>query len=245
MNKFTLLATLYVAQFLPVAFFRQTFPVFLRQEGFSLETIGLTSLLSLPWTLKFIWSPLVDRYGWQKIGHYKSWILLMQAMLVLTICFCSFLDIQTNFKFLLGCLLFVTCLAATQDIATDALAIKILSSGDRGFGNSIQVGANYFGAMIGGGGILILLDRSGWNQSMLVMALAIFLLSIPVIFYSEKSSIEPQEKEQFNWLALFNFYFIPGMWRWLLVLFLYMMGISMAWIMQYPLDGDNRLDPKL
>ncbi len=237
-NKFGLLASLYVAQFLPIAFFQQTFPVFLRQEGFSLETIGLTSLLSLPWTLKFIWSPIVDRYGWSKIGHYKSWILAMQGMLVLTICFCSFLDVRSNFKFLLGCLLFVTFLAATQDIASDALAVKVLSPSERGFGNSVQVGGNYLGAILGGGGILIFVDSWGINRSFWVMALTILLLSIPVLFYSEKKIFQPPENFKFNWLALFNFCFLPQMWRWLLVLLLYTMGLSMAWRMQYPMLVD-------
>ena len=62
-KKLTLLGSLYLAQGLPDGFFRQTLPVMLRREGVSLEGIGLATLLMLPWGLKFLWAPLVDRYG--------------------------------------------------------------------------------------------------------------------------------------------------------------------------------------
>ncbi len=234
MKKLGLLASLYVAQFLPVAFFRQTFPVFLRQQEVSLELIGLTTLLSLPWTLKFIWSPIVDRYSWKQSGHYKSWIVAMQSILVVALVFCAFLDIQTNWKLLLGCLLLVTFLAATQDIATDALAIGLLDRSERGIGNGIQVAANYLGAILGGGGLLILLDSWGWTRSLLMMAASVCLLLIPIFFHRESLASKKKSKHKHHWMALFNFCLLPGMWRWLLVLFLYTMGTSMAFTMFFP-----------
>ena len=234
MKKLGLLASLYVAQFLPVAFFRQTFPVFLRQQEVSLELIGLTTLLSLPWTLKFIWSPIVDRYSWKQSGHYKSWIVAMQSILVVALVFCAFLDIQTNWKLLLGCLLLVTFLAATQDIATDALAIGLLDRSERGIGNGIQVAANYLGAILGGGGMLILLDSWGWTRSLLMMAASVCLLLIPILFHRESLASKKKSKHKHHWMALFNFCLLPGMWRWLLVLFLYTMGTSMAFTMFFP-----------
>ncbi|MDJ0569892.1 MAG: MFS transporter [Pleurocapsa sp. MO_192.B19] len=237
MNKWVLLASLYVAQFLPVAFFGQTLPVFLRQQGISLELIGLTSLLSLPWTLKVLWSPLIDRYGWTRWGHYKFWIVLMQSLMGIAIAVCAFLNLETNFTLLLAGMLIAITFAATQDIATDALAIELLKPAERGFGNSIQGAGGYLGAILGGGVILILLDVWGWTRSLLVMALGVFLLIFPVLFHRENVT-NPKTDYKLSFSALGGFFRQPGMVRWILILVVYMMGITIASTMSRPLLVD-------
>jgi MFS transporter, PAT family, beta-lactamase induction signal transducer AmpG len=242
MNKWLLLASLYVAQFLPVAFFGQTIPVFLRQQGFSLELIGLTSLLGLPWMLKVLWSPLIDRYGWTRWGHYKFWIVLMQSLMAIAIAVCALIDLKTNFTLLLVGMSLAIALAATQDIATDALAIELLKPAERGFGNSIQVAGGYLGGILGGGVILILLDAWGWTRSLLTIAFAILLLIFPVLFHHENITIKTEH--QLSWLALVKFFRQPGMVRWILILVVYMMGITIASTMSRPLLVDLGMSMK-
>ncbi|NEO98568.1 MAG: MFS transporter [Symploca sp. SIO2E9] len=237
MKKLGLLASLYIAQFLPVAFFGQTLPVFLRQQGVSLEAIGLTSFLSLPWTLKVLWSPIVDRYGWTKLGHYKSWILAMQSLLVVTLIFCATLDIQTHFGLLAVGMLFAISLAATQDIATDALAIELLTPSERGLGNSIQGAGSYLGGILGGGGLLLLLDYWGWTGSLLTMALSVLLLLIPVVFHRENLASYKYD-QKLSWTVFVKFFSRSGMGRWVLVLLLYMMGATIGSTMFRPLLVD-------
>lgn len=237
MNKWGLLASLYVAQFLPVAFFGQTLPVFLRQQGVSLELIGLTSLLSLPWTLKVLWSPLIDRYGWTRWGHYKFWIVLMQSLMGIAITICAFLDLETNFILLIAGMFVAISFAATQDIATDALAIEILQPAERGLGNSIQGAGSYLGAILGGGVILILLEALGWTRSLLVMALVVFLLIFPVIFHRENVTL-PKTDYQLSLSALGGFFKQTRIWGWLLILIVYMMGVTIASTMSRPLLVD-------
>ena len=243
MNKWLLLASLYVAQFLPVAFFGQTIPVFLRQQGVSLELIGLTSLLGLPWMLKVLWSPLIDRYGWTKWGHYKFWIVLMQSLMVITIAICAFLDLQTSFTLLLVGMLLAIAFAATQDIATDALAIELLQPSERGFGNSIQVAGGYLGGIFGGGVILILLDAWGWTRSLLAIALAILLLIFPVLFHQENVT-SPKTERQLSRSALGEFFRQPGIVRWIIILVVYMMGITVASTLSRPLLVDLGMSMK-
>jgi MFS transporter, PAT family, beta-lactamase induction signal transducer AmpG len=243
MNKWLLLASLYVAQFMPVAFFGQTIPVFLRQQGVSLELIGLTSLLSLPWMLKVLWSPLIDRYGWTKWGHYKFWIVLMQSLMGIAIAVCAFLDLETNFNLLIVGMLLAITFAATQDIATDALAIEILKPSERGLGNSIQGAGAYLGGIFGGGVILILLDAWGWNKSLLVMASGVFLLIFPVLFHHENVTSLKTE-HQLSWSVLVEFFQQPGMVRWILILVVYMMGITIASTMSLPLLVDLGMSMK-
>ncbi|PMB26480.1 MFS transporter, partial [Fischerella thermalis CCMEE 5319] len=234
--KFGLLATLYIFQFLPIAFFFQALPVFLRQQGVSLEAIGLTNLVALPWMLKFLWSPLVDRYGWTKWGHYKSWILAMQSLLAVTLSVCAMLNVQANFSLLLVCLLLVCLWAATQDIATDALAIGFLDESDRGIGNGIQNAGGYLGFILGGGGMLILLNRWGWKASLLMLAALMLLALIPVVPHKER--IIPAKTDHPSFKALVNFCRRPGMCLWLLILVLYPLGDSMANAMFKPLLVD-------
>ena len=236
MKKWSILASLYTAQFLPVAFFGQTLPVFLRQQGVSLELIGLTSLLSLPWMLKVLWSPLIDRYGWTKWGHYKFWIVLMQSLLGIAIAVCAFLSLETNFPLLLVFMFIAITLAATQDIATDALAIEILKPSERGMGNSIQGAGGYLGSILGGGVILILLDAWGWMRSLLSMAIAIFLLIYPVLFYPEQTTAKTNHKISLP--ALWGFFRQSQIKLWIAILIVYMMGVTMANAMSRPLLVD-------
>lgn len=98
---------------------------------------------------------------------------------------------DNNFILLLVMMLLAIAFAATQDIATDALAIGILKPSERGLGNSIQVVGGYLGSILGGGVVLIGLDTLGWNKSLLLMAGGVFTLILPVLFYRESKTISP------------------------------------------------------
>ncbi len=237
MKKWVILASLYVAQILPVAFYGQTLHVILRQQGVSLELIGLTSFLSFPWMLKVLWSPLIDRYGWTRWGHYKFWIVLMQSLMGIAIAICAFLSLENNFTWLIGGMFVAITFAATQDIATDALAIGILQTSERGFGNSIQGAGSYLGAILGGGVILILLDNLGWTNSMLLMALTVFVLILPVLSYQENIAVAKTDS-RLSLSTLRGFFQQPAIGKWILVLLVYMMGVTITSTMSRPLLVD-------
>lgn len=226
-QKLGMLACLYISQLLPVTFFSQTLPIFLRQEGMSLQGIGLLSFLSLPWTIKVLWAPLVDRYGRSRRGHYKSWILGMQGLAAIAICLCAFLDLTTQLQWMLAGIGLAITFAATQDIATDALAVTILAPSERGFGNGIQNAGGYVGGILGGGLLLLLLDRWGWTNSLLVVGVAMLLLLIPVALYREPRKVG-SEALSFRWGKLWQFFQQPGMAAWIVILLLYTMGISIT-----------------
>ena len=129
-NTYILLFSLYWAQGLPVGFMTHALPVILRAEGVSLAHIGGFGLLMLPWSIKIFWAPWVDRYGSRAKGHYRSWIIPLQWLSVAVLIGLSFLPIQALNQPLYLALFFITLLlmngiGATQDIATDALAVNI------------------------------------------------------------------------------------------------------------------------
>ena len=162
LKKLGLLGTPYFSQFLPFWFLYQALPVLLRQKGMSLEAIGLLPLVTIATSFKFLWSPLVDKYSVAKWGHYRFWIIVFQLWVVGLTLVCSLLQVDTQLPLILFCLAFLGLGCASQDIATDALALRMLSPQERGFGNAIQGIGGALGRLVGGGGMLILLSRWDW-----------------------------------------------------------------------------------
>ena len=243
LSKLILLAALYTAQFIPTTFFIQTVPIFMRQQNMSLDAIGFLSFLILPSALKFLWSPFIDRYSLPKLGHYRGWIILFQLLLAIVTFGCAFIDIENNFDTLVILMFCAFLFASSQDIATDALAVNLLEPNERGIGNAIQSGGNIFGAIIGGGGVLILLDRVGWKYSLIIMSVTMLLTLIPVLLYSEEVKNKPKKSNFFkSYLQPFiTFLSRPKALPWLLVLVLYMVGEMMSGTMLRPLFVDRGL----
>ncbi|EXA66689.1 major Facilitator Superfamily protein [Acinetobacter baumannii 348935] len=165
-------------------------PVILRAEGVSLAHIGGFGLLMLPWSIKIFWAPLVDRYGSKARGHYRSWIIPLQWLSVAVLIGLSFLPIQALNQPLFLLIFFITLLmmngiGATQDIATDGLAVNILKNEQQHWGNTFQVIGSRLGFIIGGGAILWLLDFLHWQMTFLLLAALVFLNTLPVLWFKE------------------------------------------------------------
>ncbi|MEM9447504.1 MAG: MFS transporter [Cyanobacteria bacterium P01_E01_bin.6] len=236
LRKLVLLSSLYVSQYIPLMFLIQALPVFLRQQGVPLETIGLIYLLGFPLLLKIFWSPFIDRYGFTRWGHYRFWIVCFQLLVAGVSVLCAFVDIQADFTLMFALLLLMVTLAASQDIATDALAVGLLEPSERGWGNGIQMAGNYLGAILGGGVMLMLLNQLGWTNSVLILAWISVIALLPILRYREQSAKPVQTRPAF--MDVLNFYSRPGIWRWLLVLAIYMTGGNMANGMFRPLLVD-------
>jgi MFS transporter, PAT family, beta-lactamase induction signal transducer AmpG len=221
-------------------FLYNALPVFMRQQGVSLQVIGLLYLIAIPIVFKFLWAPIIDRYSFFTWGHYKSWIIVLQLLVALTSITCGFLDIQQNLTMLILLTSLMLFFASTQDIATDALAISLLNEKERGFGNSIQTAGNAFGAIFGGGGVLLLLDKIGWKNSMLTIAGVMLLSLVPLLFHQEaKKTINKKKSLSSSYFQPFiDFCRRPRMMSWLAIVLLYTSGVSMADTMFQPLLVD-------
>lgn len=184
-KKLALLGSLYFCQGLPFGFFTQALPVLLRQQGVSLAVIGSTSLLGLPWMVKFLWAPLVDRYGSSRWGTRRAWIVPLQLATISLMMVLSAIDPERSLWGLFAGVLCANFLAATQDIATDALAIDMLDARERGFGNGVQVAGYRVGMIVGGGLLLMVFEELGFTRSFWVMALLLFLASAPILLFRE------------------------------------------------------------
>jgi PAT family beta-lactamase induction signal transducer AmpG len=225
---------LYLSQGIPFGFFSHAMPAILRSHDVDLRYIGYISALAFPWSLKFIWAPWVDRYGSLRIGHRKSWILPLQAGVILLLCGLAVLDPETLDPLTLftvaWLLLLVNLAASMQDVASDGLAVNILREQERGYGNGIQVGAFRVGMIYGGGGVLMVIGLMGWTFSFLSMAVLLALATIPLLFFREPPPVAtPEERDAIRWWpALTSFMAQPGVRLWLLVIGCFKVGDSLG-----------------
>lgn len=177
-----LFGALYTAQGLTGSLVHTALPTILRDAGARLDQLGLLYLLFLPWALKFLWAPLLDRYGWRRLGWRRSWLLPCQLLLALAALAAALLQPAEQLTWLLVVLFLVALAAATQDIATDALAVEALPAGRRYLGGGAQVAGGYAGFVIGVGLWLPLYATLGWRDAMLALAAFLLLLALPAWF---------------------------------------------------------------
>ena len=153
-------------------------PAWLRTEGVGLKEIGFFALIGLPYTWKFIWSPLLDRYNlWQKLGLRRSWMISTQVLLLLAIAALGLLEPTTQIWTIAWLCLAIAFLSATQDIVLDAYRRQILPDQELGLGNSIHVNAYRIAGLVPGSLSLILADSLPWELVFLITA-AFMLLGI-------------------------------------------------------------------
>ena len=243
-----LLSTLYFSQGLPSGLLAHALPALLRQYHVPLEYIGYLKLLALPWMLKFLWAPYVDRFHFSSTGPHRSWILPMQLSVIVLLLVVSRIDPAAICSgYLLPVwrvLLLLNLSSATQDIATDGLTVKLLPSRWRGIGNSIQVSGYKLGLIIGGSLLLLAIDRIGWSASFVALAAILAVLTIPVLLFREPPDINEEPAvgklpvEGYSWRNNRDFFLRPGVTQWMLVLVTYKLGDSLGSTMIKPMLVD-------
>ena len=149
-------------------------PAWLHTEGVGLKEIGLFALIGLPYTWKFLWSPLLDRYQLSlfshKFGLRRSWMFATQILLFAAIAALGFFDPTTQIWSIAWLCLAIAFLSATQDIVLDAYRRQILPDQELGLGNSIHVNAYRIAGLVPGSLSLILADTLPWQQVFLITA---------------------------------------------------------------------------
>jgi MFS family permease len=139
----------------------------------------------------------------------------------------------------------VNLFAATQDIATDGLAVRSLSFAERGLGNGVQVAGYRIGLVIGGGLLLYLIGTWDWQLAFLLLAAVLALLTLPVLRFREPPPLPPAPAGELPYLRIFTSFFArPGLRGWLVVLVTYKIGESLGSAMVKPMLVDMGLDLK-
>jgi len=156
---------------LPLYLLLNLVPAWLKTEGLSLRTIGAFALIQFPYTWKFLWAPLLDRFGilpW--LGRRRSWMFVSQLGLVAAIGWLGQLSPRTDLTLIVALTALLAFLSATQDIALDAFRREILPDEELGLGNAIHVNAYRIAGLVPGSLSLILADHLPWSQVFMITA---------------------------------------------------------------------------
>jgi MFS family permease len=197
--RFILLFFLYLSQGIPFGFQATALPLMLRERNVSLALIGMSTMLASPWMLKFLWAPLIDMKWNRSIGRRRTWIIPLQAILIIAILSAS-RTIAVSIYLLAVNILVMNIAAATQDVAVDGLAVDVLRENELGYGNSAQVVGYKAGMIISGGLLVWLSGYFGWGIQFIVMAVIASIPLILILFYKEKEiqAIHYKEKLKFS-----------------------------------------------
>jgi PAT family beta-lactamase induction signal transducer AmpG len=138
-------------------------PAWLRDNGVDLATIGLFALVGLPYTWKFLWSPLMDRYKLPFLGRRRGWALLTQVLLLLSIGLLGHFNPSTSLQAIVWVVFTVALFSASQDIVIDAYRRELLADDELGTGTSFWINAYRLSGLVPGSLALILADHLPWS----------------------------------------------------------------------------------
>ena len=156
---------------LPLYLLFNLLPAWLRSEHVDLKTIGLFALIQFPYTWKFIWSPLLDRYALPVLGRRRGWMAMTQIGLLAVIAIMGGFSPVSQLSSIAWCATLLAVLGATQDIVLDAYRRELLSDAELGLGNAVHVNAYRVAGLVPGSLSLILADFMPWDKVFIITAL--------------------------------------------------------------------------
>jgi MFS transporter, PAT family, beta-lactamase induction signal transducer AmpG len=174
---------LYLSQGFPFGVITFQLPVYFRQNGVSLADIGFLSLLTLPWSLKIGWAPIVDRYG-----QRKHWIAAMQIVMAILLFQIPFFDVARASTSLFVLILAICFASATADIAIDAYAIEILEKEDlASWGNAARINSWKAAYMLATGAVGVVASKFNWTVAFYCAGIFLLIL-LPVTLFAPSST---------------------------------------------------------
>ncbi len=160
---------------LPLFLTSKTLQAWMSVEDVNLGAIGLFSLVGLPYSLKFIWSPLLDRFVPPFLGRRRGWLLLTQGSLILAIAAMALQQPRQALQFLAINAVLIAFFSASQDIAFDAYRTDVLEKWEMGAGAAVAVLGYRIALLLTGSLALILADRIPWSTVYLLMSVLMAL----------------------------------------------------------------------
>lgn len=203
------LCGLYVAQGIPFGFVTVTFAAWLArpQHGLTTEQLGpILAMATLPWSFKFVWGPLMDRYTIRSMGRRRPWIIFAQLSAVLVLGSMMLFDNLPSMVWteapgahpvlefiyhlvpgpLAALILLANIFVSMQDVAVDALAVDLLEEEERGLANGLMYGSSYLGTAVGGFGLGWVVANYGIQAGLFGQAMLLLLIMLLPVFVRER-----------------------------------------------------------
>ena len=190
------LCALYVAQGIPWGFITVTFVTFLAGEGVGAGELALLLTLgTLPWSLKFLWGPVIDRFQYPKMGRRRPWVLIAQIGMIISLSAMLLIPDPTSDLTLIASMFLVyNIFTSLQDVSTDALAVDVLKPHELEKVNSYMFTAKAVGGIIGGAGLGTIIGFVGIKGAIFLQIPILIIIMLVPLFMTER----PGEK-RFPW----------------------------------------------
>lgn len=229
-RRIAIMLPLGFASGLPLALTAGTLQAWLTVVGLDLKTIGIFTLVGLPYTLKFLWAPLMDRLVPPWLGRRRGWMVVMQISVALGLAAMAVTGPGQRPEILGILALVVAFLAASLDIVFDAYRTDVLLHPERGFGVAVWVNGYRCALLLASAGALLLADRIGWQNTYLLLA-ALMLAGVVTILVSPeplKPSATPASLAEAVGGPLKEFFTRPGVVGLLALIVFYKIGDAVA-----------------
>lgn len=225
---------------LPLGLTGGTLQAWMKTENIDLGTIGLFSLVGLPYTLKFLWSPLMDRYVPPLFGRRRGWMLLTQIGLIITIISLGFSDPKLTPQYVAFFAVCVAFFSASQDIAIDAYRTEVLSEEQLGAGASVYIMGYRLAMIVSGALALILSDHMSWSTVYFIMAMCMGVGILASVFGPEPVTTEdaPKTLAEAVYKPFLEFFKRAGAVEMLIFILIYKMDVAFAMALTTPFMMD-------
>ncbi len=193
---------------LPLALSTGTLQAWLTVEGINIKTIGYFALAGLPYTFKFIWAPLIDRFEPPFLGRRRGWLVVTQLILAAICWVMATLDPKTAIEAVAACAVAVAFFSASQDVVFDAYRGDLMKDHERGAGAAVSVLGYRLAMLVSGGLALILADQwLGWANMYRVMGVLFVLMAVisvwaPSVAAAPIDGRAPVHKELLGFVAM-------------------------------------------
>ena len=219
---------------LPLALTSGTLQAWLTVEGVDLKTIGIFTLVGLPYTLKFLWAPIMDHVIPPWLGRRRGWMILTQLCVAIGLVLMAVTNPKMHPGWLAAYALLVAFLAASLDIVFDAYRTETLHSQERGLGVAVWVNGYRVALLASGAGALVLADSIGWQMTYLMLA-AVMAMGVGIVLVSPDPTLAgeaPKSLKEAIGAPLAEFFSRPTALGFLAVIVLYKLGDAFASALQ-------------
>lgn len=219
---------------LPLALTSGTLQAWLTVEGIDLKTIGIFTMVGLPYTLKFLWAPLMDRIVPPWLGRRRGWMVLTQLCVAIGLVLMAATNPTLHPGWLAAYAVLVAFLAASLDIVFDAYRTDTLHPHERGLGAAVWVNGYRIALLASGAGALVLADYVGWQMTYVMLA-AVMVMGVGVVLVSPDPTAvgeAPKSLKEAVGAPLMEFFARPTALGFLAVIVLYKLGDAFASALQ-------------
>jgi PAT family beta-lactamase induction signal transducer AmpG len=191
-----------IASGMPLALILSTLKVFLLEKGFNLATIGFFSLVTIPYSLKIFFAPIIDSkkvpFLTKLFGQRKSWIILTQIILATFIAALGFTEIFSSLSAIATLAVLIGFASASQDIVIDAYRIELIEKENQGFAAGFYVYGYRLGLLASGAVALVLAEIFGWVFVYFTLAVFMASCALVTIFIEETRKNFQEKSENFS-----------------------------------------------